>query len=380
MHVPKTLKAIAILSGTIIGAGMLSLPFITLQTGIWVMLAYLIILGIASAKIHFMFADVTFKTPDYLRFPSFAKIHLGSFAQKIAYITSILGMLGSLLAYLLIGAKFTQGLLGNYINLSYSNWVLFFGILCSLTILKGINFIEKISLWGLIVFFLSLFGIFFFSYNTINFSNFNFVPENINWFLAYGAVLFAYGGLSIIPEIEEMFLSKKDKQEKPQNIKKAVNSVIFWSFLIAFFIYSFFVFLIIGICGSQTTPMALDCLISKLNPVLGSTALAFGFFVIITSFISVGLTLKRVFNFDLKIDKNISWTLVSFLPLGLYYAGIDNFIFIVAFVGTIFTGIEGILVMQMHKKIKPKDTWSSIFILVFALGVIYEIVNFFLKW
>jgi hypothetical protein len=40
-------------------------------------------------------------------------------------------------------------------------------------------------------------------------------------------------------------------------------------------------------------------------------------------------------------------------------------------------GREGILVMLMHKKIKPKDIWSSIFILIFIMGVIYEIVNFF---
>lgn len=376
MHVPKTLKAIAILSGTIIGAGMLSLPFITLKTGIWVMFAYLIILGIASAKIHFMFADVTFKTPDYLRFPSFAKIHLGGFAQKLAYGTNILGMTGSLLAYLIIGGVFTKGLFGSYFSFSAQTWVFIFGILCSLTILKDIKFIEKVSLWGLAIFFIALFAIFFFSYDSINFLNFSLIPNDITNFIPYGAVLFAYSGMSIIPEIEEMFLSKKDKKEKPQNIKKAVNRVIFWSFLIAFFIYSFFIFLIIGICGQQTTEMALDCLIGKLSPFLGSMALAFGFFVIITSFIAVGLTLKRVFNFDLKINNNISWALASFIPLGVYYLGIDSLVFVVSFVGAVFTGIEGVLVMLMHKKIQPKNKWSTLFIIIFIIGVIYEIVNF----
>ena len=101
--------------------------------------------------------------------------------------------------------------------------------------------------------------------------------------LPYGAVLLLRRAL-VIPEIEEMFLTKKERKEKPENIKKIFNTVILFSFLIAFIIYSFFIFLVISICGQNTTEMSLDCFMPKLGPVLGSFALVFGFVVILTSF------------------------------------------------------------------------------------------------
>lgn len=380
MGFPKTLKAIAVLSGTIIGAGMFALPFITLKVGILVMFLYLFVLGLISAKIHLMFGEVSFKTPDFLRFPSFAKIHLGGFAQKVAYITGIFGLIGSLLAYLIIGGAFMKGLLGHWFDFDFHTYVLFFGILSSWTILKGIDLIEKISLWCLFFFFASLALIFFFAYPTMNFSYLNFIPENINWFLPYGAVLFSFGGLSVIPEIEEMFLSKKERKEKPINAKKAFNNVVLWSFLIAFAIYSFFIFLVLGVCGFKTTEMSLDCFVETLGPGMGAVALAFGFVVILTSFMTVGLTLKKIFHYDMKLPQGVSWTLSSFAPMLLYFSGAQNFLTVISFIGGVFMGAEGILVMLMHKKIFPKDNFSVIFSLIFLAGVIYEIVNFFFKW
>jgi len=281
---------------------------------------------------------------------------------------------------LIIGGAFMKGLFSQWFPAEMSVYVVIFGFIVSFTILKGISFIEKISFWCLIIFFVSLFAIFYFGYEKINFSNL-FIPiSNIKWFLPYGAVLFSYGGLSVIPEIEEMFLTKKERKEKPENIKKIFNTVILFSFLIAFIIYSFFIFLVISICGQNTTEMSLDCFMPKLGPVLGSFALVFGFVVILTSFITIGLTLKKIFNYDMKLSKGLSWVLSSFLPLGLYLSGFQNFLGVISFIGGVFMGAEGVLVMLMHKKIKPRDNSVYFFMMIFAIGVIYEIVNFFSKW
>jgi len=55
--------------------------------------------------------------------------------------------------------------------------------------------------------------------------------------------LFFLWGASLIPELEEMFaFSRKDLQK-----------IIFISILIPIFLYLFFIYLILGMAGSQTT-------------------------------------------------------------------------------------------------------------------------------
>ena len=82
----------------------------------------------------------------------------------------------------------------------------------------------------------------------------------------------------------------------------------------------------------------------------------------------------------MKLSKGLSWVLSSFLPLGLYLSGFQNFLGVISFIGGVFMGAEGVLVMLMHKKIKPRDNSVYFFMMIFAIGVIYEIVNFFSKW
>ena len=70
----KIIYAIATLSGTIIGAGLFALPYITLKVGFWMILAYFLLLGGVVILIHLFFGELALKTPDFKRLPGFAKI------------------------------------------------------------------------------------------------------------------------------------------------------------------------------------------------------------------------------------------------------------------------------------------------------------------
>jgi len=362
---------VATLTGTIIGVGLFALPYITSKVGFWVMSGYFLVLGFLVILIHLFFGELALKTPDLKRFPGFAKYHLGNWGEKIALSSNILGIFGAILAYLIVGGEFLTELLGPIFGGGNLIWTLVYFSFGALLIFLGIKIIAKIELWGLILFFLVLFLIFLRGKSLIhienlfpNFSNFGFRISD--FFLPYGPIIFSLWGASLIPEVEEML------KEKKESLKK----VIIISILISILVYLFFIYLILGITGSQTTESALTGLRNFLGDGIVSLAFFFGILTTFTSFIALGLTLKKILWYDLKIDKNLAGAITCFLPLILFLAGFKHFIPVINFVGAIMLGIDGILILLMFKKIKPQNLLIYPLILILLGAIVYEIIYF----
>jgi len=358
--------AVSTLSGTIIGVGLFSLPYITLKVGFWVMLGYFLILGTLVILVHLFFGELSLKTPDFKRLPGFAKIHLGNWGEKTAFISTILGIFGAILAYLIVGGEFLTELLSPIFGGGNFIWTLFYFAVGALLIFFGIKAIAKVEFWGLILFFLILIAIFFRGLPFLKIENL--FPElNISYlFLPYGAILFSLWGASLIPEVEEMLGERK-------NLLKKIIPI---SILIPIFIYLFFIYLILGITGPQTTESALTGLRNFLGDRIVSLALFFGVLTTFTSFIALGLTLKKVFWYDLKIKKNLAWAITCFLPLILFLIGVKSFIPVISVVGGVMLGIDGILILLMYRKINPQKILVYPLFLILLGGIVYEIIYF----
>ncbi len=369
----KLIYPIATLSGTIIGVGLFSLPYITSRVGIWVMLGYFLVLGALVILIHSFFGELALKTPDFKRLPGFAKFHLGDSGEKVAIVSTILGTFGAILAYLIVGGGFLTELLSPIFGGGNLFWTIVYFLAGAILIFLGIKAISKIEFWGLILFFLVLILIFLRGKYLINIENLfpqvsDFGFRISDFFLPYGVILFSLWGAALIPEAEEMLGQKKDLLLK----------IIPIAILIPIFVYLFFIYLILGITGSQTTESALNGLRNFLGDGIVSLALFFGVLTTFTSFIALGLTLRKVFWYDLKIEKNIAFAITCFIPLALFLTGIKQFIPIISFVGATMLGIDGILILLMYQKIKPKKKFLIFpLILVFLGGIIYEIIYFF---
>ena len=158
--------------------------------------------------------------------------------------------------------------------------------------------------------------------------------------------------------------------------KKLIKKVITISILVPIIVYLFFIYLILGITGAQTTESALTGLRNVLGDGIVSLALFFGVLTTFTSFIALGLTLKKVFWYDLKIGENLAWAITLFLPLILFLVGIKDFIPVIAVVGGVMLGIDGILILLMYRKIKPKQILVYPLFLILFGGIIYEIIYF----
>ena len=368
---------IATLSGTIIGVGLFSLPYIAARVGVWVMLAYFLVLGTLVILIHRFFGELSIETPDFKRLPGFARIYLGKKGELIAYATTIVGILGSLLAYLIVGGKFLENLFSPVFggdNLAYTSIYFFIG---AIIVFFGIKAIEKVEFWGLVLFFAALIAIFFKARPYIDFQNFIFTPDYKSLFLPYGAILFSLWGASLIPEVEEMLKSKKEL------LKKIIPVAI----LIPIFVYIFFIFLVLGITGSQTTEAALVGLKDTLGDGIIYLGLFFGVLTTFTSFIAISLTLKKVLMFDLGLSKIHAFIITTTLPLIFFLLGLKSFILVISFVGGVLLGIDGLLILLMYKKFLAKRgiiklkkeilIYSLAF--VFFVGIFYELFYFYIK-
>jgi len=362
----KTIYALATLSGTIIGVGLFSLPYITLKVGFWVMLGYFLVLGSLVILVHQFFGELALATPDLKRLPGFAKFHLGNKGEKIAYLSSTLGIFGAILAYLIVGGEFLTELLSPFFGGGNLVWTLFYFSLGAILIFFGIKAISKVEFWGLVLFFIILIAIFFREQPFLKLENLFPAPDFAYLFLPYGAILFSLWGATLIPEVEEMLRERK----------KLLKMIIPISILIPIFVYLFFIYLVLGITGPKTTETALTGLRAVLGDGIVSLTLLFGLLTTFTSFTTLGLTLKKIFWYDLKMDKNLAWLITCFVPLILFLIGVRQFIPVIVFIGGVMLGIDGILILLMYRKINPKQILIYPLFLIFLGGIIYEIIYF----
>ncbi|MFA5878014.1 MAG: aromatic amino acid transport family protein [Candidatus Staskawiczbacteria bacterium] len=365
----KYILAVATFSGTVIGVGIFSLPYIATKVGMWVMLAYLLVLTGLVILIHLIFSEVALQTPDFLRLPGYSKIYLGNWGRAVALIATILGYIGTLLAYIIIGGVFLANLLVPILGGNIFLYILLYWILGAVFILWGINAVSRIEFWGLVLFFISLIVIFWKGFSFLHLGNLPIQMSDIsNWFLPYGPILFALWGATMIPEVEEMLGEDKKKTKK----------VVLVATIIPAICYLLFILFVVAISGAGTTLEAITGLQGLLGKNVMSLMFFAGFLATFTSFIAVGLTLKKVFWYDLTMPHYFSWVLTCSVPLLLYLLGFQDFIKTIGLVGGVGIAIEGILILLIYDKIKKNKSRFLIYplILIFLAGIIYEILYF----
>lgn len=363
----KFIYGLCTLSGTIIGVGLFVLPYITSQVGIFVILGYFLGLGALAIIIHLLFAEVALRTPDFLRMPGFVKHHLGKRASKVSFLTFTLGIFGVLLTYLIIGGEFLNNLMSPVFGGNITFYTLLYFAIGALVIFSGTKTIAKIEFLGLVLFFAVLLVIFYRGFPSFNLTNLLSSSKSRDLFLPYGPILFSLWGTALIPEIEEM-LGKRKKL-----LKKIIPIAIF----IPIIAYLSFIFLVTGITGQATSEESIVGLRNYLGNGIINFALIFGLLTTFTSFIILGLTVQKVFRYDLKINKKLAWAITCFVPLLLFLVGFKDFIPVIAFVGGVFIGIDGILIVMMYQKVKKRiPLFTYPLILIFVLGIIYQIIYF----
>jgi tyrosine-specific transport protein len=373
-------QAVSILIGTIIGAGVLGIPFIVAQAGFLTGLISIIGLGLVMLISNLYLGEITLRTKGNHQLTGYAKKYLGNSGKVLMSLSMSIGIFGAMIAYLLGEGQVLAELFGG----SPFTWMIVFFIIMGIITFVGLQAVStselvldivKLSIFIVIVVFIGFSG----KFSLQPLASFSLAKLLI----PYGVILFAFAGSPAIPEMREIL---RHRFGHWREMKKA----IILATLIPMLVYVIFAGLVIGVTGSSTTEVATV----GLGRALGTTPLillnVFAALAMATSFIALALALKEMFVFDFGLHKHVAWAITMFIPLGLVIGGIQSFITVIAVTGAIVGGINGVLILIMHAKakkfgdrkpefvVKKSTVIAVLFIGLFILGAIVELYRILL--
>lgn len=363
-------KSIAVFLGTVIGVGIFSLPFVAMKAGFLVASAYLLAMAFVSYKIHNYYLETALATKGSHRLPGYAEKYLGANWKLSSFLITAASFISALLAYLIVGGQFLFSAFSRHFGGSYASYFFIFFFFGAFLIFKEIKMISKMELAMLAIIISILIFIFIVALPSISVSNLSSFDSGYLFF-PYGAIMFSLWGASIIPELKEMGFRKG-----------LLKKTILWGVIISAFAYFVFILAVLGVSGKGTSAEAISGLKIFLGSGIVEISSIFGFLCCFTSYITIGLTLKKSLEYDFKVPGFFSWLLAVLSPLALYFLGAREFINIIGFAGTITIGLEALLIILIYRacfkaKLSLADkTASYILAAVFILGIMLEIGYF----
>lgn len=363
------------LIGTIIGAGIFGIPYLFARSGVLICFFYFLILGAVTLLVHLFFGEIVLRTRGKHRLTGYAERYLGKRTKPLLTFSIIVGTIGALLAYIILGGNFLKIIFPS--SLSTLQFSLILWAALSFFVFLGIRSISTVEVFLNIGFFAIFILIVVFSLPKIETANFTLARAGYV-FLPFGVLLFSLIGWNAVPEIESILKEKK-------NLKQ----VIIWSIMAALVFYFLFGLLISGVTGGSTSQEAFQGLV----PVLGHKIMIlgglFGLLTISTSFLMLANYLKNTLVFDYRFPPLLAFFLACFSPLFLFLLGFREFIWIIAVVGTLVGVIEGITIALIFKKAKKQGERTPAYslkisnpllyfiIAVLALGAVSQIIYYF---
>ena len=370
----RFITAVLILSGLIIGAGMFAIPYAFAQAGFWLGVTEFIILSGLILLVHIIYSEIVLNTQPLHRLPGYIKIYLGHNAYKLTVFSVLFGTIGSLLIYAILGSDFIINIL-KITNPGYINDSSGIIIVTILSLTVGIITLFKLNkealINGILTAILIIFILFLIVrlWPTVQLSNF--APTNFNnTFLLYGILIFALNGASAIPEV--VTILKKNK--------KSTRLAVIIGSLIPAVIYFLFTFVMAGNQNAFNHPNAITSLSNSNNQLMPIVGNIVGFLAVFTSFIVLSLNLQSLLILDLKFNKWLAWFAVSFSSIFLYKLGLYDFTSIMGYMGTIFGGLDIILLILCFHKLKTLNgnkltLWSHIWKITVVVLIIIGIAQ-----
>lgn len=359
----RTFRAIAVLVGTVIGAGIFGIPYVVSQIGFIPGIFYLLILGFLILLLNLIYGEVILRTPGDHQLTGYGEIYLGKLGKILATLAIFITAYGALLAYLIKTGEFLalifnspSPVLFSLLFFVFASSAVFFG-LKSVSFLGAVLVILLLSLISLI----AILGVGQINVNHFAGANFSSI------FLPYGVILFALFGSSVIPEMEEIL------RDEHKNLKKSIIT----GSLIPFFVYLLFTTVVVGICGSLTSDDAVAGLAYFLPSWIVNLGAILGVLTMSSSYLILGYVLREVWFRDFGIPKSFAFLLACFPSLILFLFGAKSFIEVLGITGSLMGGLTGILIILMFlraKKMgkrKPAYSLKLPFFLILILIIIF---------
>ncbi len=372
-------RAVGTMIGGVVGVGVFGLPYALAQSGFALGLAELLLMAVLVTLFQLMYAEVAIQTEGRHRLPGYVQRYLGKRWGTFSLIALALLLWGAMLAFMIVGGRFWHLLFSPVFGGSEAVYSVLLAAAGSALIYRGLRFVSRIEV-GIIAALLFLFTfIILAALPHLQIANL----ATVNWgnaFVPYGVALFAFAGLGVVPELKDV-LGAKHVQSLPH--------VIVVSMSIVTVLYAAFSFVVVGATGAQTTQAAFDGLVPVLGPAFRVAGALLGSVTVLSIFMVIGLGLQNTFRYDFRLTRFWSWSLVCGVPVVLFVLGARQFIGVIGFVGAVFAGTVGIVIIWMYERLRASPVCrrhhcldiphavSWLIAAVFLAGIALELMHVF---
>lgn len=327
--------------GSVIGVGIFGIPYVFAQAGFGIGLMHLLLIGAVNLVILLIYADIVMNTKGHHRISGIVSRYAGPWWGHIASFLLFASSWGAMVAYVIIGGEFLQSIFAPWLDWSLISWQLLFFVVSAALLIGGLGFIarlEVVFVFGLLALLLVVL------IAAVPHAEIGelMVNDATMWFLPFGVVLFAFGGLAALPEMADVLGRRKSNLRKALLVGVGTVTIV----------YAVFAGVTVAVTGIGTTSEA----ILGLGAVIGDWALGLGavigLFSVFTSFLILGISIMNGLVFDYKWRYFRAWWLAISIPLVIFLAGARDFINVIGFTGAILMGFLSLLIIFTYTKAK----------------------------
>jgi hypothetical protein len=366
-------KVAAIVAAATVGDGIFALPFAFQQSGWLLSIFYLLILGAIVVSAHVVYLKTPEKIGERERLLGLARRYLGAGGFWVGFVAIVLGLLLTLVAYLILGSQFIR--LGFSGAPSWLPLFLFWIFLAVIAILPDAELIE-LELIGIGCTAIVIVLIFTTALPHVNFDG----APAFNWqnaFLPFGVVLFSIAGWTSVEPAYEL----RRKAGRGGRKKWDPWPALAMGTALAALLYIMFAAGILG-TASQITPDTISG--------LGDWAMwerdilaALGLFTVATVSMPITREIKSSLEKDLRWNKFWSRALIVTFPISCVLLGLSNFLIVVGLVGGVFLGLQYLLIVLVGRCVLnlslAKRILLDIVMAIFIGAAIYQIASFIVR-
>ena len=349
----------SVVFGTIVGAGVLGLPYAFAATGILSGTLVLLLAGGMLALLMLFLGEVAWRTPGKHQLTGYANQYLGKKAKHILAAALVVNIYGAMLAYTIGQGEVLAAVFGGAPVL-YSG--LFF-VLSGIVIVLGIDIVKHIEavltliVIGLLLVLVALTAPSM-SFTTLWQTG---SPTFSNLLVTYGVALFACFGLTAVPQVRNILFNQSPRR---------MRTALLLGSLVPPLLYVLFAAVVLGVTGSATTEVATIGLGEQLGASVLLLGSLFAFFAMATSFLALGLALRNVFHRDYNLPLVQASVLTLGVPASLFLLGVRDFITVLSVVGAFALGVVGVLGVMIYLAARESTSQDSFTLVPYWAGTV----------
>lgn len=362
-------RVAAIITAATFGDGVFALPFVFYQSGWLLSLGYLVVLATVIISAHVVYLKTLEKVGEKERLLGLARRYFGEKGFWVGFVAIVLGLLLTLVAYLILGTQFVGILFPSALP---GGPLAVFWIFTSLLVLASDRHIVGLELAGIICSSLIVVLIFATAWPHVFFAGIPAVNMK-NAFLPFGVILFELAGWT---GIEPAYESRKRDGRKNDPWRALALGTFVAAILSVVFVS--------GILGSASH-ITSDTVSGLSNwPIWKRDLLAIlGLCAVTTVFMPIAREIKNSLEKDLRWKKSYSHGLIILLPVACILLGLNNFLIVVGIVGGVFLSTQYLLIISVGRRALKlsvvKQTLLDIVAFIFVVAAIYQIYSFIVK-